>query len=256
MLPGEITQQIDVAQLAFAAFALFFAGLVLYLRREDKREGYPLDDPALGDSGTEGFPPMPGVKHYRLLMGGTEQMPHPGDAPGAGARSLTGRPGDPLEPAGDPLTGQVGPAAYPRRRDEPMYAREDMVQTLPMRALPEWRVVDGDPDPRGMVVVGADGRIAGIARDLWIDRSVKILRYIEVELAGDAASRVLLPIYYADVRGRTRKIRVRAMPAARFAGIPRLSTPDRVTAQEEDAVTAYYSGANFFFNQQATGLLA
>ena len=45
---GAITQDIDAPQLLFAAFAVFFGGLVLYLRREDKREGYPLEDPAGG----------------------------------------------------------------------------------------------------------------------------------------------------------------------------------------------------------------
>ena len=33
---------VDVTQIVLYAFWLFFAGLVYYLRREDKREGYPL----------------------------------------------------------------------------------------------------------------------------------------------------------------------------------------------------------------------
>ena len=39
---GAITEQIDVALLAFNLFFLFFIGLVAYLHREGKREGYPL----------------------------------------------------------------------------------------------------------------------------------------------------------------------------------------------------------------------
>ncbi len=39
---GAITGYIDVAQMALYAFWLFFAGLIYYLHREDKREGYPL----------------------------------------------------------------------------------------------------------------------------------------------------------------------------------------------------------------------
>ena len=43
METGAITSYIDVAQVALYAFWAFFALLILYLRREDKREGYPLE---------------------------------------------------------------------------------------------------------------------------------------------------------------------------------------------------------------------
>ena len=39
---GSITGYVDVAQLVLYAFWIFFFGLIIYLRREDKREGYPL----------------------------------------------------------------------------------------------------------------------------------------------------------------------------------------------------------------------
>jgi photosynthetic reaction center H subunit len=51
----------DGAQIALYAFWLFFAGLVFYLRREDKREGYPLDSP---QGPREGFPSVPPKKVY------------------------------------------------------------------------------------------------------------------------------------------------------------------------------------------------
>ena len=54
---------IDFAQLAIWLFWAFFFGLIYYLRREDKREGYPL----VGDRpGTkiEGWPPVPPKKTY------------------------------------------------------------------------------------------------------------------------------------------------------------------------------------------------
>ena len=44
MNPGAITASIDVAQVTLYLFWLFFAGLLIYLRREDKREGYPLEE--------------------------------------------------------------------------------------------------------------------------------------------------------------------------------------------------------------------
>ena len=34
---------IDVALIVLYAFWIFFAALIFYLRREDKREGYPLE---------------------------------------------------------------------------------------------------------------------------------------------------------------------------------------------------------------------
>lgn len=51
--------QIDGASIALYAFWFFFAGLIIYLRREDKREGYPLDSP---QGPREGWPPMPKEK--------------------------------------------------------------------------------------------------------------------------------------------------------------------------------------------------
>ena len=43
MIRGAVTGYIDVAQLVLYAFWIFFVGLIFYLRREDKREGYPLE---------------------------------------------------------------------------------------------------------------------------------------------------------------------------------------------------------------------
>lgn len=42
-MSAALTTNMDVAQLTIWAFWFFFAGLIIYLRREDKREGYPLD---------------------------------------------------------------------------------------------------------------------------------------------------------------------------------------------------------------------
>ncbi len=52
---------IDGAAIALYAFWLFFAGLIYYLRREDKREGYPLDSP---QGPREGWPKMPRTKKF------------------------------------------------------------------------------------------------------------------------------------------------------------------------------------------------
>lgn len=57
------SRYVDVAQLAIWGFWVFFFGLVYYLRREDHREGYPLED----DGGTRrnGWPFAP-KKSYVL----------------------------------------------------------------------------------------------------------------------------------------------------------------------------------------------
>ncbi|MGZ8412856.1 MAG: hypothetical protein ACXW61_08540 [Gemmatirosa sp.] len=56
------TEYLDLAQVALYAFWIFFFALVYYLRREDKREGYPLrsdrGEPLLG------FPVSPGPKQW------------------------------------------------------------------------------------------------------------------------------------------------------------------------------------------------
>ena len=38
-----LSSSIDLAEILFTLFWLFFIGLVLYLHRESKREGYPLE---------------------------------------------------------------------------------------------------------------------------------------------------------------------------------------------------------------------
>ncbi len=56
-----MSQYIDGATIAIYAFWLFFFGLIVYIRREDKREGYPLDSP---QGPREGWPPVPPAKQY------------------------------------------------------------------------------------------------------------------------------------------------------------------------------------------------
>lgn len=57
----NFSQNFDFAQLVLYAFWIFFVGLVFYLRREDKREGYPLES----DHGpVGGWPAPPGPKKF------------------------------------------------------------------------------------------------------------------------------------------------------------------------------------------------
>lgn len=64
-------EHLDGAQITLYAFWLFFFGLVYYLRKEDKREGYPLE----GDNGrpVQGFPVVPPKKTY-IAQDGKERQ--------------------------------------------------------------------------------------------------------------------------------------------------------------------------------------
>ena len=59
----EFTRYIDLAQVSLYLFWLFFFALVFYLRKEDKREGYPL----VGERGERknGFPVPAPPKQYQ-----------------------------------------------------------------------------------------------------------------------------------------------------------------------------------------------
>lgn len=57
-----ITEYIDFAQIALYVFWIFFAGLIYYLRQEDKREGYPME--SRRTIKVQGWPPMPPEKYF------------------------------------------------------------------------------------------------------------------------------------------------------------------------------------------------
>jgi photosynthetic reaction center H subunit len=64
---GAITNYIDVAQLVLYVFWFFFFALVFWIRREDKREGYPAESLRVGGTTMmEGFPPMPAPKTFKM----------------------------------------------------------------------------------------------------------------------------------------------------------------------------------------------
>ncbi len=249
MQPGAITQQIDVAQLALVIFFLFFLGLVFYIRREDKREGYPLDEPGpqMHRGRLVGFPEPPPPKTLYLMEGGTTELPHYFKQPPVEARYTDRFGGASLEPVGNPLLSALGPAAWVMRVDEPLRLAGGKQQLVPARADEEWSVREGETDPRGMTVFDSRWHPVGTVADFWVDRSAKLLRYLEVQLGGEARSarRVLVPIYSADIKLKARDIRVVSLRSWQFEEIPALSNPDMITAREEDQVNAYFAGGAF-----------
>ena len=239
-----VNPNIDFAFISIISFFLFFLGLVIYLRREDRREGYPLEDDVSGrrrGSGGLLFAAQP--KTFRLAHGnGTYVAPSNfREAREFSARRTSRSPGSPLEPVGNPMLAGVGPGAYAERAKRPDVTTHGLPLIVPMRVASDFSVVKGDGDPRGMIVKGTDGQPAGTVSDIWVDRSESIIRYLEVELAG-SAGKVLLPMTMSLVDKRRRIVRVDAITSAQFADVPRLSSPDQVTFDEEERVTAYYGG--------------
>jgi len=248
---GAITQYIDVAQIVLYAFWIFFFSLLVYLRREDKREGYPLESDRTDHTDriqVQGFPRMPPPKTFKLPHGGEVTVPR-AEAPGSIAASPSELfPGAPLEPTGNPMLDGVGPAAYARRADKPDLTFEGHARIVPMRAAPEFTVASRDPDPRGMPVLGGDGVQAGVVFDVWVDRAEPQIRYLEVMLA-DSGRQVLVPIGFSRFERLDMWqlcVRVRSILSDQFNGVPDLARPDQVTALEEDRISAYYAGGTLY----------
>jgi len=242
-----LTSYIDVPQMVLYAFWIFFAGLIWYLRREDKREGYPLESDRGGDVKVQGFPAMPEPKTFRLPHGGTVTAPR-AESPEPPVKALpTGPwPGAPLQPTGDPMRDAVGPAAYAQRADKPDVTHEGHALIVPLRVARDFSTAPKSPDPVGMAVLGADGQVAGTVRDVWVDRGEVMARYFEVALTGAGGRNVLLPVAFSRVDGGRRQIRVNSILASQFAGVPPLQSPDSVTLREEDRITAYYAGGTLY----------
>jgi len=182
--PLLITEGIDWALVVLYAFWLFFAGLIFYLRREDRREGYPLLDDITGRQERASPIWLPDPKKFVTAAGEVYYAPRQGhvEPPVTNAVPANPFPGAPLVPVGDKLSSGVGPAAYVMREDKPDVTADAEIKIVPMRRLPTHEIAEDDADPRGMEVVGADGMPAGVVEDLWVDRSEMLVRYIEVRL--------------------------------------------------------------------------
>lgn len=241
MKTGAITAYIDIAQIALYAFWIFFAGLIIYLRKEDKREGYPLESDRSGRIKVQGFPAMPKPKTFRLADGTSVQAPrHEQDKRPILARPNGGYLGAPLLPTADPMLNAIGPAAYAERATHPDVTIDGLPLIAPIRVAGEFTVSPRDPDPRGMAVYGADRQRGGTVVDLWIDRAEPQIRYLEVDTG--AARRVLLPINFAKIDESRRQVNVKSILGAQFATVPTISSPDQITRREEDQIMAYYAG--------------
>lgn len=251
MQVGAFTEYLDVAQIVLYAFWIFFAGLIIYLRREDKREGYPLDSDRKNVR-VVGFPPMPAPKSFLLPHNGGVRYAPREEPPQTdiNATPVAPWPGAPLEPKGDPMLARVGPGACPEREDVPDLTFEGEPKIVPLRVATDFSIADRDPDPRGMPVYGADGALGGTIADVWVDRSEPQIRYLEVKTAN--GRNCLLPINFARISRKAGTVKVAAILGRQFANVPTLANPDRVTLREEDLVCAYYGGGKLFATGKRT----
>ena len=254
---GEITNHLDVAQITLYLFWLFFIVLIIYLQREGKREGYPLlrEDGEVQTGFVDYFPPIPEPKAFELPHGGgTVYAPdmYEGDKRGEVAlQRVSNLHSDPYEPTGDGLADGVGPAAWAQRKDEPDMTAHGKPSIVPLSSDPEFMLLEGDVDPRGVDVWGNDMEIAGTVTDVWVDRAEFLIRYVEMQVK-DSEQKVLIPMTLctlhrgAEFRGPPGKVLVRSLLASQFAGCPGTASPTQVTRLEEDKIMAYFAGGKFF----------
>ncbi|WP_295632271.1 photosynthetic reaction center subunit H [Novosphingobium sp.] len=243
-----VSTGIDVALLVFWAFLLFFVCLIFYLRREDRREGYPLEDEATGRLDTPG-----GVLHtastksFLLPFGhGTVTAPTQGrESVDIAARRIERSTGAPYAPTGDPLADGIGPAAWANRAKRPDLDMEGHPRIVPLSGAIGYSIARGDADLSGWPVVGADGAVAGHVSELWIDKADRLIRYIQIE---DAGAPLLAPMMMAKVDRRRSRVVIDALNAAQFAGVPRLEATDQITLYEEERVQAYFGGGYLYAN--------
>ncbi len=244
MQTGAITGYIDVAQLALYAFWLFFAGLVLYLRKEDKREGYPLVTDRAGQF-QQGFPTMPAPKTFLMRDGSTVLAPRAEPPqPAFQAQPVAPWPGAPMQPLGNAMLSGSGPAAFALRSDAPETMQESSDnRVVPLRVATDHYLDDESPNPVGNEAVGADGVVGGVVSDLWIDRAETAIRYLEVTLVAGPSVLVPMPLAWIDATGR---VFVKSVLGAQFADAPTLANPDQVTLREEDQIQAYFASGHLF----------
>lgn len=243
------TSYIDLAQVILYLFIAFFLGLVYYLHRENKREGYPLENERSGHVTVQGFPPVPKPKSFLLADGTTVQAPRaePQDMRPVNASPAAYFPGAPLVPNGDPMTAGVGPGSYAERQDIPDATVHGTPKIVPLRAAPDFYVDPEDPNPVGMTVIGADGEAGGVVRDVWVDQAEYLVRYYEVETGDTGKKRnVLLPATLARVSGASRQVRVKSILGSQFASVPAHKKPDVVTRLEEEKIFGFFGAGTLY----------
>ena len=236
----------DLASLAIWSFWIFFAGLIVYIQRENLREGFPLQD----DDGTPrpslGWGP-PEDKTF-ILPHGKGELNVPSGAHGdredlaLERTEVTG--GFPFAPTGDPMADGVGPASWSPREDAPELDAHGNPKIQPM-AGKEAFFVSAGRDPRGMPVLSRDDLVVGHVTDMWIDEGEALVRYLQVDLEAEhGGGTKLIPITMAKIAAKW--VKVNSLSARHFAGIPGPAAGDRITKLEEEKNNAWFAGGTMY----------
>ena len=234
----------DLAQLSLYLFWLFFAGLVIYLQRENMREGYPLESEHGGEAPNQGPYPLPSQKTFKLPHGrGSISLPSldDGDKREIAVEPIDAHAGTPFAPKGDPMADGVGPASWAERRDEPELSGHGSPKILPMRLLENFSISSGR-DPRGMNVKAADGGNAGKITDMWVDEPEQLVRYLEITLRDKSIRLIPMPL----ARIHSDNVSVHSLYAKHFSKIPQTKSEDSITMLEEDKISGYFAGGKLY----------
>ncbi|MEL6807198.1 MAG: photosynthetic reaction center subunit H [Pseudomonadota bacterium] len=239
--------EFDLASLSIWLFWIFFAGLIIYIQRENMREGYPMEDDEGNKSSNPAMWPIPGDKTFKLPHGRGEVTVPSGQAPERSEIALKrGTPanGYPLEPTGDPMLDGVGPAAWAPRKDWPELDGHGHPKIIPMSTKEAFSVKSGR-DPRGLPVMSGDDEVVGRVTDLWIDEPEQLVRYLEYTLDPKyGTGNRLVPLTMARI-GRD-KVTIRSLFGKHFGTVPKHASATQVTVLEEDKISAYYGGGTLY----------
>ncbi len=257
MLGVTFIGNVDLASVAIWMFWVFFAGLVIYLQRENMREGYPLrsDDDTV--PANESLWPLPSPKTF-LLRDGRGEVTVPSlafeaahmrtDLALAPSSAATGSP---WVPTGNPMLDGVGPASWAPRRDVPELGAHGEAKIQPMSSLAEFHISMGR-DPRGLPVVGGDGEVVGRVTDMWIDVPEQLVRYLVVDLNPEGTGQTrLVPMTMSRIMSD--RVRVRALFAHNWADIPTIKGTNQITLLEEEKIMAYVAGGTLYASEARIG---
>ena len=239
--------EVDLASVSLWLFYIFFAGLVIWIQRENMREGYPLEDDEGNASSNPSMWPLPQDKTFKLPHGLGDVTVPSGQTPERADIALKRvGPGNgyPLEPTGDPMIDGVGPASWAPRRDTPELDGHGHPKIVPMSGAEGFHVAAGR-DPRGLPVMSGDGEIVGKITDMWIDEPEQLVRYLEMELDSKWGTGTrLMPMTFAKIKSD--RVAVHALYGKHFATIPTIASPRQVTLLEEDKISGYYGGGKLY----------
>ena len=247
MTDGYIFGTLDLASISLWLFFIFFVGLVVWLQRENMREGYPLMDEDGTQADAGGVFPLPGDKTFKLPHGRGELTVPSGqqvDRSEFALGKVHESGGFPFDPTGNPLTDGVGPASWATRRDEPELDGHGHPKIVPMSATEHFHVASGS-DPRGLPVVAGDGAIVGMISDMWIDEPEQLVRYLEIELDAEfGTGKRLVPMTLARIWKN--QVSIKSIFGEHFANVPTIAAPAQVTKLEEDKISGYYGGGHLY----------